>query len=470
MVTEEAGRLDALTSLWDLAAGDPAALSSVDLTGAEPVLPSSFRIGTAAQATIAAAGLAAAEIWHVKTGRRQTVSVDMRHAAIEFRSERYLRIDGKGIASLWDPIAGVYRAGDRRPVRLHTNFRHHRDNVVKLLGCSPTREEVQGALLAWEGIAFETSANESGCVVAAMRSPEEWATHPQARALATLPLLTIEQIGEAPPRPLPKGTRPLSGIRVLDLTRIVAGPVGGRTLAAHGADVMRIAAPGLPFVDWLVKDTGRGKLSAYADLTTEAGRETLRRLLSQADIFMQGFRPGAIAARGFSPEEAAQVRPGIVYVSLSAYGHQGPWSSRRGFDSLVQTASGFNHAEALAAGIDAPKELPCQALDHASGQLLAFGAMMARLRQARQGGSWLVRLSLAQTGRWIWGLGRVADGFACRDPTFEDIQDLTETSASPFGEMRAVRHAARLAETPPRWIRPAVPLGAHEARWPEADV
>lgn len=230
---------------------------------------------------------------------------------------------------------------------------------------------------------------------------------------------------------------------------------------------MRVASPKLPFIDWLVKDTGRGKLSAFVDLETEQGYATLRELLAEADVFSQSYRPGAIAARGFSPVEAARIRPGIVYVTLSAYGHEGPWAGRRGFDSLVQTASGFNHAEGRAAGIEGPKELPAQALDHVSGYLMALGAMMARARQATEGGSWLVRVSLAATGRWIWGLGRLPHGLECRDPTIDDVQDLLEESASPFGVLRAVRHAARLSETPARWERPAVPLGTHAPRWPE---
>jgi crotonobetainyl-CoA:carnitine CoA-transferase CaiB-like acyl-CoA transferase len=458
---------DILAALWRDAGGDPAALDRVRLTGGEPALPSSFRVGAAAQATIVAAGLAAAEMWRCRTGRRQEVAVDMLDAAVEFRSERYLRVDGRGLASFWDPIAGVYETQGGRFVRLHTNFAHHRDAVLRLLGCANTREAVAAALAALDCFAFETAANEGGAVVSAMRSPAEWQSHPQAAALADLPLFRIEKIGEAPPRPLPAaGERPLSGLRVLDLTRIVAGPVGGRTLAAHGADVMRIAAPGLPFVDWLAKDTGRGKLSAYADLATEAGRAALRRLVADADIVSQGFRPGALAARGFAPSDLARLRPGIVYVSLSAYGDRGPWALRRGFDSLVQTATGFNHEEGRAAGIERPKELPCQALDHASGYLMAFAAMMARMRQAREGGSWLVQVSLAQTGRWLWRLGRVACGLEGAEPSPAEVEDRLESSASPFGEIRAVRHAARLSETTAGWARPTVPLGTHEPVWP----
>ena len=208
------------------------------------MLPSSFRVGTAAQASIAAAGLAAAELRHRAGAPRQTVSVDMRHAATEFRSEHYLTIDGSAPAWFGDPLSGAYRAGDGRFVRLHMNFPHHRANVLKLLGCSPSRTAIEVALSNWEAIAFETEAYERGCVVAAMRSPDEWAAHPQAAAVAAMPVVQIEKIGQAPPRPLPKGTRSLSGLRVLDLTRIIAGPVAGRALAAHGADVMRISAPG----------------------------------------------------------------------------------------------------------------------------------------------------------------------------------------------------------------------------------
>ncbi len=456
----------ALAALWQMAGGEPSALDDVELSGTDPVLPSSFHVGLAAQVSIAAAALAASEIWRMRNGRRQLVGVDMRAAAVEFRSERYLRIAGNAPSDLRGAITGVYRTRDSGHVRLHANFPHHRDNLLKLLVCAPTRDAVQAALLQRNAFAFETEAYEAGCVVAAMRTREQWHAHPQADALAAIPVLRIERIGDAPARPWPAGDRPLAGIRALDLTRIIAGPVGGRALAVHGADVMRIASPHLPFIDSLVKDTGRGKLSAYADLATTEGQQALRSLLSEADILLQAYRPGAITALGFGPEDAARIRPGIVYVSLSAYGDVGPWAMRRGFDSLVQSAIGFNHAEGLAAGIEEPKELPCQALDHASGYLLALGAMMARARQAREGGSWLVRVALAGTGRWLWDLGRVEDGFSVPDPRLEDVQDLLETSASPFGALRAVRHAARLSETPARWERPAVPLGTHESRWP----
>ena len=322
----------ALANLWRLAAQPDAALASVELTGAEPALPSSFAIGTAAQASIAAAALAAAELWRLRTGRRQRVGVAMRDAAIEFRSERYMRVGAEPPKEPWNKIAGLYRCGDGRFVRLHTNFPHHRDGILRLLGCDYAREAVQRALESQQGEAFETAAADAGLVVTMTRSFAEWDAHPQGRALAALPTFTIEKIGDAPPQPLPEGDRPLAGVRVLDLTRVIAGPVCGRTLAAHGADVLLVTAQHLPQMGPLVIDSGRGKRAAFIDLREANGRKTLAGLTREADIFVQGYRPGAVGGHGFSPEEAARLRPGLVYVSLCAYGHEGPWAGRRGFE------------------------------------------------------------------------------------------------------------------------------------------
>jgi crotonobetainyl-CoA:carnitine CoA-transferase CaiB-like acyl-CoA transferase len=455
-----------LAELWTLAGGEASALDAVTLTGNEPQLPSSFRVAAAAQASIAAAGLAAAQIWKLRSGQSQDVAVDMRHAVVECRSERYLRVDDKPPPPPWDAIAGIYKTRDQRYVRLHTNFPHHRGAVCKVLDCKPQRDDVQAALMQWDGEAFETAAYAAGGVVAIMRSYQEWSDTPQAKALAALPAIQIEKIGEAPPKPWPAGDRPLAGVRVLDLSRVIAGPVAGRTLAAHGADVLLISGPDLPAIPWLTIDNGRGKLTSFVELKSEQGQGALRELLAQADVFSQGYRPRGLAALGFSPQDAARINPGIVYVSLSAYGHAGPWAERRGFDSLVQTATGFNHAEGQAAGVEGPKELPAQMLDHATGYLMALGAMMAKARQSREGGSWLVRVSLAQTGRWLWNLGRVADGFQTADLKADEAGRFLEDVPSGFGPLRAVSHSAVLSKTPAWWARPAMPLGSHQPQWP----
>jgi len=456
---------DILAELWTSVGGEAAALDRVTLSGDEPQLPSSFRVAAAAQVSIAAAGLAAARIWQLRSGQSQQVAVDMRHAMVECRSERYLRVDDQPAPPAWDAIAGVYRSRDGF-VRLHTNFVHHRDAVCRVLGCAAERDAVQAALRHWDGEAFETAAYAEGGVVARMRSHDEWSALPQAKALAALPLISIEKIGEAPARPWASGDRPLAGVRVLDLSRVIAGPVAGRTLAAHGAEVMLISGAELPAIPWLTIDNGRGKLSAFLDLKTEPGRAGLRDLLAEADIFSQGYRPRALAELGFSPEAVAQISPGIIHVSLSAYGAAGPWAERRGFDSLVQCATGFNHAEAEAAGLEGPKELPAQILDHATGHLMAFGAMMTKARQSREGGSWHVQVSLAQTGRWLWNLGRLADALQAPDLQGRDVGPFIAAMQSGFGALRAISHAAVLSKTPARWSLPAMPLGSHPPHWP----
>jgi crotonobetainyl-CoA:carnitine CoA-transferase CaiB-like acyl-CoA transferase len=455
--------------LWQQAAGRTEALGDITLIGEEPALPSSFAVGTLAQTTIAAAALAAAEVHRAATGRAQSVTVDMQHAAVEFRSERYLRTEhGFGLA--WDKIAGLYRTGDGRWVRLHTNFPHHRNGVLHLLGAAYERDAVQRALLSWEGEAFENEVARRGLVATMMRSLDEWAAHPQGQAVAGLPLIEMILIADAPPRPLPAGGRPLGGLRVLDLTRVIAGPVCARALAAHGADVLHIASPHLPSIPGLVMDTGRGKLSAFLDLTQDGDCTSLDNLVRDADVFVQSYRPGSLAARGFSPSRCAELAPGIIYVTLSAYGSAGPWADRRGFDSLVQTATGLNHAEAIAAHVTVPKELPAQALDHGAGYLMAFATMMALLRRAREGGSWHIRVSLAQTGEFLKQLGRVDSGHAARDPGFEEVTQLLETSSSGFGRVTSVRHAAQMSRTPAMWSRPSEPLGTHSPVWPPRDA
>ena len=455
---------DTLADLWHSCGLPAQALEHAVLTGGDPVFPSSFAVGTAAQTSIAAAALAACELGHLRGQSRQKVTVDMAPASLECTG--WFSLDGK-VPELWDKFSGLYACADGW-VRIHTNFAHHRDGALRLMGLAPdtaTRADAEQAMRGWRATEFEQAAADAGLVVAALRSFESWDAHPQGRAVAGLPLMTFERVGDAPPMALPQlGAldRPLGGLRVLDLTRILAGPVCGRAMAAYGADVMLVNAPHLPNIE-SIADTSRGKLSAHVDLRTAEGKATLARLVSQSHVFVQGYRPGALASLGFGPQEVAQQRPGIVCVSLSAYGHTGPWQARRGFDSLVQTAMGFNHAEAAAAGSAAPKPLPMPILDYATGHLMAFAASAALHRQAREGGSWHVRMSLAQTGQWLRSLGRVGDGFGTKPP---DRRPHLESSASGFGELVGFRHSAQLVATPCRWDRPSMPPGTSPPAWP----
>ena len=454
----------ALARLWRMAKLPDAALVYARLTGSEPVLPSSFPVSTAAQTTIAAAALAACELGHLRGAARQQVQVGMVHAALECSS--WFSIDGVS-PDPWDKFSGLYACDDGW-VRVHANFAHHRDGALCLMGLDPvtaTRAHAEQALLGWRATDFETAAADAGLVATALRDFAQWDISAQGQALAAQPLFTIERIGDAAPLKLPylaPDARPLTGVRVLDLTRILAGPVGTRAMAAYGADVLLVNSPHLPNIE-AIADTSRGKLSAHADLRTAAGQQALRQVVSDAHVFVQGYRPGGLDALGFGALELAQQRPGIVLVSLSAYGPEGPWSGRRGFDSLVQTAMGFNHAEGKAKGDGKPRPMPMQILDHATGYLIAFGAGVALLRQQNEGGSWQVRVSLAQTGQWLRGLGRVVDGFAIKPP---DRAPYLEKSSSGFGELLALRHSAELERTPAKWGLPSVPPGSHPMRWP----
>jgi crotonobetainyl-CoA:carnitine CoA-transferase CaiB-like acyl-CoA transferase len=455
---------DILHDLWRQAGLPADALPLARLTGADPVLPSSFAVGAAAQGSIAAAALAACELGHARGVPRQAVAVDMRHAALECTG--WFSLDGR-VPELWDAFSGLYRTADGW-VRIHANFAHHREGALRLLGLDPAtavRADAEAAMAGWRALDFEDAAAARGLVATALRRFDEWDATPQGQAIAAQPLFTIERIGDAAPLALPplrEDQRPLAGLRVLDLTRILAGPVGGRALAAYGADVLLVNSPRLPNIE-AIADTSRGKLSTHVDLRTDEGQAALRRLAGEAHVFVQGYRPGGLEALGFGPAQLAALRPGIVCVSLTAYGTQGPWAGRRGFDSLVQTAMGFNQAEGEAAGDGKPKPLPMQILDEATGYLIAFGAAAALHRQQREGGSWLVRVSLAQTGHWLRGLGRVPGGLATPGP---DIAPYVETEPSGFGELAGLRHSALLARTPAAWPRPSMPPGSHPAQWP----
>ena len=457
-----------VASVWSDAGLDASALRRLILTGAEPGMPSSFAVSTAAQASLGAAALAATEIGRNRNGLEQTASVDLVDAAVECTG----RFTLDGVApDIWDKIAGLYRTapGERDEwVRVHTNFAHHRDGLLRLLGlpegADTSAEDVAAAILGWRAEALEDEAAGRGLVVARLRSFDEWDRHAQARAVAAQPLIEIERIGDAPPLAwpaLPPRSRPLEGLRVLDLTRILAGPVAGRTLAAYGADVMLVNSPRLPNIS-AIADTSQGKRSAHADLRDATDRAAFVAVLHGSHVMLQAYRPGGLEALGFGAREAASLRPGLVYVSLSAYGRTGPWSSRRGFDSLVQTATGINDAEGAAFGAGKPRALPMQILDMASAYLLAFGAQAALLRQRREGGSWHVQVSLARTALWLRSLGRIEGGFAASKP---DFAARTESIDSGFGRLAAIRPATVFSATPAGYARPSSRPGHDALAW-----
>jgi crotonobetainyl-CoA:carnitine CoA-transferase CaiB-like acyl-CoA transferase len=462
----------ALRTLLPIAGWPADRADAVEISGgADPVLPTSFRITETAVAALAATGLAASDLWELRTGRRQDVGVDARQATASLRSSHYLQMDEAKVRTDRNSIMGVYPAKDGRFSYIHANFPNHRAAALGVLGVPEDREAVREAVSRWDALDLEEAIIAAKGAGGMVRTMEEWARHPQAAAIASLPLMEIVKIGESAPEPLPDGDRPLAGIRVLDLTRVLAGPTCARTLAEHGADVMKITAAHLPNLGYQEYDTGHGKLSAQLDLRQPQDLETLRGLVREADVFSQGYRPGTLGSRGLSPEELIQVRPGLVYVSLCAFSHAGPWASRRGFDTVIQTVSGITSRQGdLFPGTEpGPQFYPVSAIDYLTGYLMAFGAMVALARRAREGGSWLVRLSLAQTGRWLVDRGQVPES-ELRDiaPEFapEELARWSIASETPVGRLRHLGPVVKLSETPPHWSRPTVPLGYHEPVWP----
>ena len=464
--------IHALRTILPIAGWPDARIREVVFTGsADPVLPTPFRIGDASAAAVAAVGLAASDLWELRTGRRQHVAVDVRRATASLRSGKYMKMDGAPVPTDRNTIMGFYPAKNGRWSYLHCNFPNHRAAALEVLGVPEDREAVRKAVAKWDALELEDAIIAAKGAGGMVRTMHEWAKHPQAAAIASLPLMEIVKIGDAPPETLPDGDRPLSGVRVLDLTRVLAGPSCARTLAEHGADVLKVSAAHLPNLGYQEYDTGHGKLSTYLDLREAKNVEILRGLAREADIFSQGYRPGTLAARGFSPEELAKVRPGIVYVSLSAFSHVGPWTSRRGFDTVVQSVSGITmrQGELFPGKEPGPQFYPVSAIDYLTGYLMAFGAMVGLARRAREGGSWLVRISLAQTGRWLLSRGEVPQSELENVPsefTPDEIERWSMTSITPMGRLRHLAPVVQLSETAPRWERPAVPLGHHEPVWP----
>ncbi|ESK85572.1 l-carnitine dehydratase bile acid-inducible protein f [Moniliophthora roreri MCA 2997] len=495
--------LRAASNLWS-SAGLPAFyLEHLKLEQSPDIhLNSSFKLGNAAQTTIGLSGLSAALFHQLRTGTEQDVSVKARHAVIEFHSEAFYNLNGKPPGSIWDSIAGIYKTKDDGFVRLHTNFPHHRKGLLDILGIEDTpevtRNRVQEALLSWNALDFEEAAGNKGMCAFAVRSFEQWDATPMAKALReTLPVY-IRKIGDAPKRVVDESLRgtlmhPLQGIKVLDLSRVLAGPVAGRTLAAHGADVLLVTSPNLSDLPNLDVDTSRGKRTTQLDLNRSEDREKLTTLVGNADVFLQAYRPGGLEGKGFGVEQLVGMKGGrmhgIVCANLCAWGWEGPWKDRRGFDSLVQSATGLNiaeaeaHAEFIGPSKNTerslkPKPFPVQALDHVAGYLLAFGINAALCKTIIEGGSWEVCVSLAAVGQWVRSLGRAKPEYAfgrakpLPQPQSEEIRDLSVEwkQSNGSGRITAIRHAAIMSKTPVRHGREGEPgaplvLNAHGPVW-----
>ncbi|MGH6871990.1 MAG: CoA transferase [Rhizomicrobium sp.] len=454
---------------------DVAPLKVPQFEGADPVLPTSFRAATASAAALGFGAAAANEIWRLRGGEQQAIAIDLRAAAASLVSFSLLKLDGAPVPRPSDrkPTVALHRAMDGRWIHLHGGFPHLEKRTLDLLNCANTSEAVGASVAKWNAQALEDSLAYMGQCGAMVRTEEEWKASRQGRAMADVPPILLKRIGDAPPLRLRESARPLDGVRVLDLTRVLAGPTAGRTLASYGADVLGVRAPLLPTVDLFDLDTGFGKRSTFLDLAKPGDAEMLRTLMRQAHVFVDSYRPGALAGLGFTPAALAHAAPGIVSVSISCYGARGPWAERRGWEQLAQSATGIAVEQgAYAAARDGkrretvPQLVPAAMCDYITGYLAAAGAAAALLKRIREGGSWLVEVSLCATAMWIQALGKlpaaeVPQGWQPR----AGLDGYFQSCETGRGRLDYLGPVVRMEKTPPGWRNPPPEPGQDEPRW-----
>jgi CoA-transferase family III len=422
-------------------------LGDLELTGSA-ALPGPFRVADSAVASVGAVLLAAARLLGVRRA-----SLDVADATGAFLADRRLRVNGQA-PQVWDPIAGDYRSRGGW-VRLHTNYAWHRTAALRALRLPPgvDRAAVAAAVEQRDAVDVEEAVHAEGGAAAALRSREEWAAHPQSAEVGRRPLIALESGS----RPATAAAPDADGFRVVDLTRVIAGPTATKVLAALGGDVLRLDAPGFEEVPALVVETTAGKRCATLDVRGSEGR--FAELVAAADVLVCGLRPGALARLGWPADRLEAVNPGLVVAELSAYGDTGPWAGRRGFDSLVQMVSGIAHEGMVRAIADRPVPLPAQALDHASGWLLAAGVLHALALRTEDGRGRRVGVVLARTAHWLGGLGRQEE-----PPPGEPPGDV-EVVETPFGEVTRVAFPGGFDGRPLQWAGPPSPLGSAEPRF-----
>ena len=457
-----------LDEVWAAVGGDSGRRRSVEVLG-DHTLGSALAVSELAVGTVAAAAAATVELadtHHDRGGQNASVGgpVQVDRALVNQWFSRSLYPVGWALPAAWDAVAGDYLSADGW-IKLHTNAPHHRRAALAVLGLTDRAErtDVATRVAGWAAEDLEVAVVAAGGCAARMRSVSEWAQHPQGIAVAAEPLVhLVRSTHEGPLRVRPlDGARPLAGIRVLDLTRVLAGPVATRWLAGLGADVLRIDPP-----DWeepaVVPEMTLGKRCARLDLRAAEGRQALAELLRCADVMVHGYRPRALDRLGLPGDERQPIRPGLIDVSLNAYGNTGPWAQRRGFDSLVQMSTGINDLGRQAGGGDRPRPLPVQALDHATGYLLAAAALRGLTERQRDGRGWLARVSLARTAQLLM---EVSAGYAPSAGSADVGPPAGTTEVTPWGPAVRLRPPVQLPGTPVHWDSPAVRLGSAHPAW-----
>jgi crotonobetainyl-CoA:carnitine CoA-transferase CaiB-like acyl-CoA transferase len=449
-----------LTAIWQALGEDASALALVRDHSAAVPLDSALPVGRLAHDAVAAASLSAGLLAARRTASAvPLVELDPTRVATAFTSERHFRFDGEPMDP-WAELSGFWPTSDGW-VRTHANYPHHRDRLLEALGLptATTADELLVHLHARTAQDVEAVVEERGGVAVAVHTEAEWRQHPQAAVVAEQPLVAVTTLGDAPHSEL-RNTEvdaPTRGLRILDVTRVLAGPVATRTLALWGADVLRLDSPRHPEMPWQHLDTGAGKRSAIVDFDTD--RKVLDQLVRTADVVVTGYRPGSLDRYGLSPAALAKRRPGIVVARISAWGNEGPMAHLRGFDSIVQAATGISWIESREADnsgeSDRPGAMPAQALDHSAGYLLAAGITTALRRRVDEGGSWLVETSLARIAQELLDAERPAlEEHGAWEPTVVTHGDVTTAASAPHYD-----------GGPTEWPTSAVVWGSSQPKW-----
>lgn len=472
----DANRFGAFSELMAIRGLPIPAPDHVAITGADPFFRTPFRIGETVACVLAASGVAASDLWEHRTGRRQLVAIAVAEAAASLHVVNYTQSrDADGTYRPLPPsdsmqhmmsITQPWPTADGRWFLPHFNLPHLERRVLGVLACESQVDSVSAAVARWNADDLESAIARARACGGKVRSREEWLAHPQGAYLATRPVVEITRIADGPPEPLPPGDRPLSGIRVLDLTRILAGPTSARTLAEHGADVLMVAAEDTPQVPEFVRDLSHGKRSTFLDLRQAADVATLTDLAREADIFVNGYRPGRLAERGFGLDDLVKLRPGIINVSINCFGSGGPFADRGGWEQVAQSVTGVALTHGTMTGAGQPKLAPAPMCDYVTGYLAAYGAMIALGRRTREGGSYNVQVSLCQSAMFYQRQGLV-DGFddAPGTLTAAELDPLYVPESSPYGDLLTLGPVLRMSETPCRWALPTPKLGSHRPEW-----
>ncbi|MGO1500705.1 MAG: CoA transferase [Marinobacter sp.] len=438
------------------------------LTGLPPEFDTHHKLNVAITSAIGAYSLTVEKWWHAITGQHQSINIDYMQAAAALNPGYFQRQSGYLLPSLslsTELKSDFYRTLDDRWFFPLGSFSHLRDGVLRVLDSANTPEALAAAISKWKAIDLEGEFAKEGLAGVFARTTEEWRKHPQGSLLAAKPVIEIEKIADSDAEG-PRGdiSRPLQGVRVLDFGHVIAGPVVARTLAEQGAEILRISPPKRqdPFRQTI--DTNIGKHSAFADLNEPLDYKKVMHLIGGADVVVQSWRPGSLSGRGLGAEEAATIRPGVIYVSVSAYGDEGPWAKRGGFEQLGQVASGIAVDEGAP---NNPRLVPTYLLnDYLAGYLGATGAMLALLRRAKEGGSYHVKVSLTRSSMWTQDLGLITPKEHIKGQHFAtNLNPIMEERNSAYGVLKQLPPVAQFSHTSPYWTLPPAPNGAHALAW-----